>query len=257
MVPDLLCHFARDAYVLARYGEQSDGRLFEAALTEVAHLLGFYHVQGPGSLSLFGTPAASGLRHELDLAMAAPGMLGIVEAKDLKHGVGKSDVMIFLMKTFDYYLGKLHEGRRDPTWRFLVSATSVEHALSVFCIQQGIVIVDPTFLPLPMLLRFVARTEADRLFDDAELAEAVRLFEPACSPLERIFVPQGNALHLEVDRFLSNEANDTQWLATRMSEDILIEIKNQSPKDPFWKRAQTLRRSGSRALSQLLPSGEL
>ena len=255
MLPDLLCHFVRDAHLLARYGEQSDGRLFEAALAEVAHLIGFSHVQGPGRLDLFGTPAASKLGHELDLAMADSGMLGIVEAKDLKHGIGKNDVMVFVGKTLDYYLARLSQGRHAPIWRFLVSATPVEHVLSVFCIQQGIIVVDPTFLPLPMLLRFVARPEAEQLFDDAQLAEAVRLFEPACLPLERIFVPHGNILHIGVDRFFGGEANEAQWLATRMSEDVLIEIQSRGRKGPLWERAQMLRRSGSQALSQLLPPG--
>ena len=254
MVPDMLCLFVRDAYVLTRHGRHSDGRLFEAALAEIANLLGFYNVQGPGGLTLFGTPAASKLRHELDLAMAAPGVLGLAEAKDLQHGVGKNDVMVFLMKTFDYYLAKLSEGRRDPMWRLLISATPVEHSLAVFCIQHGVIVVDPTFLPLPLLLRFVDRPEAEQLFDDAQLAEAVRLFEPACMPLERIFVPKDGVLTIGLDRFFGDEANDARWLAIRMSEDILLEMASQSSEDLLWKRAQSLRRSGSRALSQLLPS---
>lgn len=255
MVPDLLCNFARDAHIVARYGKSSDGRLFQAALTEIANLLGFSYVQGPGSLNLFGTRAASRLRHELDLAMADPGMVGIVEAKDLRDGIDKNDVMIFLQKTFDYYLGKLSERRRDPMWRFLVSATPVDHELSVLCIQHGLIVVSPEFLPLPMLLRFVGRPESESLFDDAELGEAVRLFEPACLPLERIFVPHGNKLEIGIGRFLGNDANDAQWLATRMSADILAEIQHYGRQGPLWNRAQVLRRSGSRALSLLLPSG--
>ena len=253
MVPDKLCNFARDAYIVAKYGDRSDGRLFEDALAEIAHLIGFHYVQGSGSLDLFGTPAASNLRHELDLAMAAPGLVGIVEAKDRRDGIGKNDVMLFLHKTFDYCLGKLAEGRRDPTWRFLVSATPVDHNLLVFCIQHGLIVVDPKFLPLPMLLRFVARPTSERLFDDVQLGEAVRLFEPACLPIERIFVPEGNKMEISTDRFFGNDANDAQWLANRMSEEILREIQNCGRQDPLWQRAKTLRRSGSRALSLLLP----
>ena len=63
---------------------------FEAALVEIARFIGVPTVQGPGRVSLFGTPAASKLRHELDLAMIAPGMLGIAEAKDRSDGVGKT-----------------------------------------------------------------------------------------------------------------------------------------------------------------------
>ena len=254
MIPDLLRRFTLDAYIAARYGEQSDGRLFENALTEISHLLGFAYVQGPGSLNLFGTPAASGLRHELDVAMADPGIIIMVEAKDLGNGIGKNDVMLFLQKTFDYYLGKLSEGRRDPTWRILVSATLVDPELSVFCIQQGLILVDPTCLPLPVLLRYVSHPKAEELFDDAQLSEAVRLFEPACWPIERIFVPHGNDLHLNTDRFLNSEADDTHWLATQMSSDILTDPQNANREDPLWIRGQALRRSGSKALSQLFSS---
>lgn len=254
MLPDMLCHFVRDAYVLGRYGEESDGRLFESALTEIAHLLGFQSYQGAGSLSLFGTRAVSKSRHELDLGMVAPGMLGIVEAKSRANGIGKNDVMLFIQKTFDYYVAKLYEGRRGPTWRFLVSATPVGHPLSVYCMQQGVIVVDPTFLPLPTLLRFVGRPEAEEVFDDVQLAEAVRLFEPACLPLERIFVPQGNDLHLGMGRFFGREADDAQWLAAQMTSDLLTSI-HQTGRDPFGERARTLGRAGTRALCQSLRTG--
>ena len=85
MLPDLLGCFAMDAHILAKYGEPPDGRVFEAALVEIAHLIGVRTIQGPGSLSLFGTPAASKSRHEIDLAMIAPGMVGIAEAKDRRE----------------------------------------------------------------------------------------------------------------------------------------------------------------------------
>ena len=254
MIPDLLRRFTLDAYIISRYGEQSDGRLFQDALTEISHLLGFAYVQGPGSLSLFGTPAASGLRHELDLAMADPGMIIMVEAKDLSGGIGKNDVMLFLQKTFDYYFGKLSEGRRDPTWRILVSATPVDPGLSALCIQQGLILVEPTCLPLPVLLRYVFQPKAEDLFDDAQLSEAVRLFEPACYPIERIFVPHDNELHLSTDRFLNNEADDTHWLAMQMSNEILTDSSNTNRNDPLRDRGQILRRSGSRALSLLFSS---
>lgn len=255
MIPDLMCNFARDAHIVAKYGEKSDGRLFEAALAEIARLLGFPYVQGAGSLDLFGTRAASKLHHELDLAMAAPGMVGIVEAKDRRDGIGKNDVMLFLQKTFDYYFGKLAERRRDPTWRFMVSGTPVERPLSILCIQHGLIVVEPNSLPLPLLLRFVARPSAERLFDDGQLGEAVRLFEPACLPLERIFVPKGNRLEVSINRYLSSDAEDTQWLATRMSEEILNEIQKCGRQDPLRARADMLRRSGGRALSLLLSTG--
>ena len=80
----------------------------------IARFIGTPTVQGPGRVNLFGTPPASKLQHELDLAMIAPGMLGIVEAKDLSDGVGKNDIMIFLQKSFDYYLRRGRTGQPKP-----------------------------------------------------------------------------------------------------------------------------------------------
>ena len=98
--------------------------------------------------------------------------------------------MVFLQKSFDYYLSRIAEGRHGPTWRFLVSATPVGHDLCVYCIQQGVIVVDPTFIPIPSLLRFIGRSEAEDVFNDTELAEADRLFEQACRPLGAgVFAP--------------------------------------------------------------------
>ena len=251
MLPDLLCRFAMDAHILAKYGNPSDGRVFEAALVEIAHLIGVRTIQGPGSLSLFGTPAASKSRHEIDLAMIPPGMVGIAEAKDRRDGVGKNDVMVFLQKSFDYYLGRIAEGRHGPTWRFLVSATPVGHDLCVYCIQQGVIVVDPTFIPIPSLLRFIGRSEAEDMFNDTELAEADRLFEPACRPLEQVFSLQDNQLHLDLKRFFGREATDAQWLADQMTSDIIEHIA-QSGEDALWARWKALGRSGLPALHHSL-----
>ena len=254
MLPDLLCRFAMDAHIMAKYGAAPDGRVFEAALVEIAHLIGVRTFQGPGSLSLFGTPAASKSRHEIDLAMIAPGMLGIAEAKDQKNGVGKNDVMIFIQKSFDYYLSRIAEGRHGPTWRFLVSATPVGHDLCVYCIQQGVIVIDPTFIPIPSLLRFIGKAEAEDVFNDTELAEADRLFEPACRPLEQVFSLKDNQLHLDLKRFFGREASDAQWLADQMTSDVLERIAKPG-EDVLWARWEALGRSGLPALHRSLVEG--
>jgi len=243
MLPDLLCRFALNAHILTKYGDPADGRAFESALAEIARFIGVPTVQGPGRVTLFGTPPASELRHELDLAMLAPGMLGIAEAKDLSNGVGKNDILVFQQKCFDHYLRRVARGSRDPVWRLLVSATPVDLELCVYCIQQSVIVVDPTFIPIPTLLRFVGRPEAEDIFSDMELAEAVRLFEPACLPLEGIFTRQADGLHLDLARYFSQDASDAHWLAGQMTTDVL-EFINQSGGDRFWDRAKVLGASG-------------
>ena len=181
MLPELLRRFISDAYVLVRNSDVPDGREFEEAVRDLAHVLGGWAYQGPGALSLVGTRSASSSRHELDLGLLGPGMVGIAEAKSRASGVSKADVMIFVQKTFDYYLARLREGRRGPTWRLFISATPVADSLSVYCMQQGVILIEPASLPLPTLLHFVGQQVAEEVFDDVRLAEAdASLSQPAC-----------------------------------------------------------------------------
>lgn len=251
ILPRLLAHFARDAYVLCCYTGKPNGREFENAISDTAHLLGCFNRQGPGSLRLFGTRSASGCRHELDLGILEPDFLAIAEVKSRANGAYKSDVMIFMQKSFDYYLGRLKEGRKGPTWRLFISSTPLDESVHIYCIQQGVILIEPSLLPLPTLLRFVAQPEAEDIFGDTYLSEAVRLFEPACAPLEHIFVPDAGALRLETRRFFGSDTDDALWLAKQMTTDIHAYLRDCG-KDPFLIRAKLLATSGIRVLSQSL-----
>ena len=83
-----------------------------------------------------------------------------------------------------------------------------------------------------------------------ELAEGVRLFEPACQPLDGIFVPQNKGLHLNLERFFGQDASDAHWLAGQMTTDIL-EYINQSGGDRFWEHAKVLGGSGFQFLASI------
>ena len=251
MLPDLLCRFVRDAFTLAHCTDHPDGNLFEEAIVELSHLLGFANHQGPGTLNLFGTRSASGNRHELDLGIQAPGMVGVAEAKSRAGGVSKTDVMIFVQKTFDFYMARLRERATGPTWRFFISATPVADPIRVYCIQQGVILIDPLVLPLPTLLRFVGQPEAEQVFDDGRLSEACRLFEPACLPMEEIFVPRRDRLELDPRRFFTSDASDARWLATNMTEDRMRSLSVRG-RDPFRERSEVLARAGTPALHSLL-----
>ena len=252
MLPIQLCHFSRDAYILAHYSEAPDGRDFEAAISAIAHLLGFAGHQGPGSLSLFGNRSASGCHHELDLGIANPGFIAMAEVKSISGGISKNDVMIFTQKTFDYYVWRLRERRNCYTWRFFISSTPVPGSVHTYCIQQGVILVEPSVLPLPVLLRFVKQPQAEDVFDDSRLAEAVRLFEPACFPLERIYVPKIDHLKIGISRFTNSDADDARWLASEMTRELLESITERGD-DPLWNRAKLLARSGAQALSRVIP----
>jgi len=251
MLPPILSYFARDAYALTYYSGVPDGRDYEDAISHMAHLLGFHMRQGPGSLSFFGMRSASGCRHELDLGVNDPGVVAMAEVKSHSRGIGKNDVMVFAQKTFDYYLWRLRQGMTDLTWRFFISATPLSDSVHVYCIQQSIILIEPSYIPLPVLLRFAQKPEAEQVFDNSRIAEAVRLFEPACLPLQQIFIPDGESLKIGIKRYFGSDADDARWLAHEMTGDLsafLDEIGRQ----PFRERAKVLARSGMRALSRVV-----
>lgn len=250
MLPRILSYFARDAYAITHYSGVPDGSDYENAISELAHLLGFHMRQGPGSLSLFGMRSASGCRHEIDLGISDPGVVALAEVKSHAGGIGKNDVMIFAQKTFDYYLWRLRQGMTDPIWRFFISATPLPNPVHIYCIQQSIILIEPSYIPLPVLLRFAQKPEAEQVFDDSRIAEAVRLFEPACLPLQQVFVPDGESLKIGIKRYFGSDADDARWLAHEMTSDLLAFL-DQTGKGPFRERARVLAKSGMRALSRV------
>lgn len=251
MLPTQLCHFSRDAYIVARYSEIPDGRDFEAAIADIAHLLGFSGYQGPGSVNLFGVRSASGCHHELDLGIIDPGLLAMAEVKSMSGDVNKNDVMLFVQKTFDYYVSRLCTRHEYKTWRFFISSTPVPSPVHIYCIQQGVILIEPSVLPLPVLLRFAKQPQAEDIFDDGRLSETVRLFEPACFPMEQIYEPETDCMKIGISRFTSSDADDAYWLAGQMTRE-LMDCLAERVDDPFWSRAKLLAESGAQALSRII-----
>ena len=100
-----------------------DGRTWERTVSGLLYRMGFTRRQGPGSLTLFGSPSASGVNHEID--GAADGWLGtvIVESKAISGGISKGDVALFHYKVLDFYQKKIETASKEKWWPILCSAT--------------------------------------------------------------------------------------------------------------------------------------
>ena len=117
-----------DAWRVAKFAQQSggaklDGRTWERTVSGLLYRPGFTRRQGPGCLTLFGSPSASGVNHEID--GAADGWRGtvIVESKAIGGGISKGDVALFHYKVMDYYQKKIAMASAENWWPTLCSAT--------------------------------------------------------------------------------------------------------------------------------------
>lgn len=247
-MPELewLAKFSEAMYLLARFNPPSmkgwlRGRIWERWMSSTLTPTGAWAIQGPGSLTLFGSGSASGLAHELDGAGARNSATLICEAKSYDGcGPSKMDLFYFDRKTFDLYVARHRAGETGPHWRVLVSTGPLDDALRRYCFLYGIIAIDCELIPLPMLLRMASRQSADQFFPDTILSELVRLSEVACGPLESRFVPDGPD-HLRFNTRVLNQADldDLLWIQKTVTEDLL-ELLDQEKPGYFEDRAENL-----------------
>lgn len=233
---DWVAAFCEATYMLARFHPPRlagwlGGRQWERWASMTLTPAGAWMRQGPGSLTLFGRPAASGLSHELDGAGICDRGTLITEAKAYgRSSPTKADVMLFDRKTFDLFLQRRRGGEAGPHWRVLVSASPIHEHLRKYCYLYGIVAVEPDVIPLPILLRMASRAIAEQYFSDVILGELVRLGEPASGPLEARYVPDGpNHLRFDLRTFNVGALNDLLWLQQTMTADLLELVDEERP----------------------------
>lgn len=221
---DILARVGLDAYLLARHcgagGRIPDGRVWERAVNDLLRHPEFHRRQCAGKTSLFDRTSLSGLRHELDgCASGWPGCL-IVESKAKRGGIEKADVALFHTKTFDYYLGNIKEARSERWWRILVSAEGVSANIRRLCLQTGILLCDPAYLPLPVLLRAASRPGAAQYLPAVKLTELLRLGITTCLPLQEQWrLEAGGGLRYQPP--VRDDLDDLLWLQEELSEDLL------------------------------------
>ncbi len=187
-----LAGFSLDCFLLARYavpglGGRPDGRAWEQAVSSLLWRPGIHRRQHAGTMGLLGSESASGARHEIDGAGHGPTTGIWIEAK-ARSGVDKSDIAVFDLKCADLYKAAARHNpnatRSARWWPVFVSSEPAGESVRRLCVSLGIVLCDPLRVPLPVLLRAAANPEADMYLSEALLAEAVRLFEIACRPMQ-------------------------------------------------------------------------
>ena len=225
---DLLADFTLDCWLLARATNGScispvEGRVWERAIGDMLRRPELPNRQRAGLTTLFGTPAASGVAHELDACASGGGRTIVVECKSQASGVTKSDAALLHEKSLDFYWAKPQLFSRERWWRILASSTPVSESVQVFCVSLGVVLLDPEHLPLPVVLHTASRPIADMYLREVLLQDAVRLGERALLALQERWVYDALAgdFRLKPTILMPREIRDLLWLQQELGSDIL------------------------------------
>lgn len=225
---ELLAEVALDCWLLARAANGSraspvDGRVWERAIGDLLRRPDLPNRQRAGVTTLFGTRAASGVAHELDACAAGGGTMIVVECKSQKSGASKADAALFHEKTLDFYCANPRRFSNQRWWRMLVSSTPVSDSVRAFCVSIGLILTDPTYLPLPVVLRMASRPVADLHLREALLQDAVRLGERAQLSLQArwAYDSQTEEIRFKPTTLISKEIRDLLWLQQELGSDIL------------------------------------
>lgn len=141
-----------------------------------------------------GLPAFSGLFHEHDLGVRGKGQAVILELKNYPRSrVGKNDIMLFNQKTIDFQLSLVQANDKSRLIRaFATTDTRVSDAVRGFCLQWGILLVEPSLLPIPSAVAAMRDLEGTEVSTEPEfeinLERAERL-AAFIRPLDNILVP--------------------------------------------------------------------
>jgi hypothetical protein len=147
----------------------------------------------------------------------------------------KSYAAVFHMKCFDLYRAAAAE---DPEataesrwWPLLVSSEPVGEAARRVCVDLGIVLSDPSRMPLPALLYAASRPHADDYLPEAELGELVRLGERACVPMQSRWRIDGQprTVTANLDHLSANDVGDLLFLQDELTQDFLDTFEVNQP----------------------------
>ena len=204
-------------------GAGPDGRTWERTVAGLLYRPGFTRRQGPGNNTLFGTPSASGVVHEID--GAADGWRGsvIVECKATEGGITKGDVALFHIKVMDFYQKRIPTACGEKWWRVLCGTTTTAPAARATAVNLGLLICDPGRLPLPVLVRAAGRPSADMHLPELLLQEIVRLGERALRPQQERWPYRAHAgeIGFRPDLWKDNEIKDLLWLEDELSGSLV------------------------------------
>ena len=225
---ELLANFSLDCWLLARAVHASqtspvDGRAWERAIGDLLRLPDFPNRQRGGQSTLFGTPAASGVAHELDLCASGSGRTFLVECKSRASGAMKVDVFFLHEKSLDFYCAQPRRFSHERWWRILVSSTPVSQSVRAVCVSLGVVLIDPIHLPLSVILWTAARPGADMRLREPLLQDVVRLGERALLALQERWRYDTRSAEIRFKPSIigAKEIQDLLWVQEELGSDIL------------------------------------
>jgi len=225
---NLLAELTLDAWLVARYAPQAGidlltGRNWERTVYGLLYRPGFTRRQGPGCVTLFGSPSASGVNHEID--GAADGWRGsvIVECKAVADGIAKGDVTLFHFKVMDFYQKQILKASQEKWWPLICSATPTPMPARATALSMGMLLCDPARLPLPALVRAASRPAADLHLPEPLLQEIVRLGKRALLPLQERwqYCPATGQISFSPRHWTSAYITDILWLEDELSGCLL------------------------------------
>jgi hypothetical protein len=234
----LLYRAAFGCFALARLWESNGiagpqrGRSFEAALYAFCEREHFSLQERAGSRTLYGVRSASGLLHESDGVISAPDLILHIETKHLSAEVSKNDLIVFNQKGLDFVLTGDCRVRSRPLYRLFLSGSALSREARRFALLWGIVIIEPDFLPLPLLHWLAGSTFSvdidkqeipTRIWRDVpifvtSLQERVRRLPNCLGSIEEILTPA------RID-----------WVLDQLQDKIGTEWwRRLEYRDPFW-----------------------
>lgn len=232
-----LARLCTDAFLLARYGGAgpvTDGRVWERAVSGGLWAGRRVRRQHAGTLGLFGRPSRSGARHELDGALHDIGLGVWLEAKAVQ-GLHKSEVACFAFKAEDLYRQAAAENPAwvagQAWWQLLVSAHPCSESVHRCAASRGIVLCEPSVMPLPALLHVAGLPEADMRVDGVLLGQLLDLAEPVCRPIQQRLVidPDARTIGMSLDAPDATHIGDLLHVQHELTGQLLDHYDSRRP----------------------------
>jgi hypothetical protein len=182
--PGFFTQLCLDMFAIVQYWQPSlqgieRGRMFERLLHRYCEDREVRLTERAGSRTLDGERAASGFNHEQDAVIVSPSLAVHLELKHLSAPLSKNELLVFNQKGLDYLLGGSEYFRKRPLYRMLLSGHVLCPEARRFAHQWGICVIEPDWLPLPVLhyltnCGMTARSVSNPI-DEAAARQAVRI----------------------------------------------------------------------------------
>jgi len=238
-------HFPRELYALSldlfsivQYWEPNAsgakrGRLFEGLLCRLSRKIKLPMTEQPGSRTIRGVRAASGIMHENDAILAFPEFTVQFELKHLTGAVSKNDLLIFNQKSIDFLMAEDRRIRRLPLFRIFLSGGLLSAGARRFATHWGICVIEPDRLPL-LLLHYLSGRAIDslRYVSLAEQDEAWQEIPRFLLPIQPLLSRAGKIL--DSDEALLGDLK-TDWVLNELQRVTGDHYWNAMDElDPFW-----------------------